>query len=182
MFESPTRSASSAGAAPLLTADANSRPEPVTDLLPNRVLVVEDSAPVLQLVTMLLGRCGIDHVMSARCGSEAVDVLRGTMQRTDCVISDVMMPAGSGLQLLQAIRSGELRGVRPDMCVVLISACWTPELLKRARELDVSGVLAKPFTLDKIKAELIAARKRIFPLDIQRYRTVALPIQWYLPR
>ena len=67
------------------------------------------------------------------------------------------------------------RGARPDMCVILFSGLWTTESLKLSRLLDVNGVLAKPFSPTKLRDELVAARRRVFPLDFPRYRGVLLP-------
>ena len=148
---------------------------PVVDLLPDRVLLADDSFPMLELVGTLLQNCGVANVYPVNCGTAAIEFLYNSVQPIDCVIADLDMPMGTGLNLLQTIRAGVIRGVRPDMCVILFSGLWTTESLNLSRQLDVNGVLAKPFSPTKLRDELVAARRRIFPLDMLRYRGVLLP-------
>ena len=157
------------------TAPAPGKSAPPTELLPDRVLLADDSFPMLELMGSLLQNCGVANVYPVNCGSAAIEFLYNAVQPVDCVIADLDMPMGTGLNLLQTIRAGVIRKVRPDMCVILFSGLWTAESLKLSRQLDVNGVLAKPFSPAKLRDELVAARRRVFPLDFPRYRGVLLP-------
>jgi response regulator of citrate/malate metabolism len=86
------------------------------------------------------------------------------------------MSAGNGLQLLQAVRTGKIKSLRPDSCFILITGTGDPEIVQVAAELDVSGYLVKPVTLEKLRAAIIKGRSRIFPVNMEKYNSVNLPL------
>ncbi len=79
------------------------------------ILVVDDNKAVLGSVVAVLEREGF-QVLSATCGSAALELAAGVRGRIDLLLSDVDMPEMSGPDL------GEnLKKVRPDMLVMLMS-------------------------------------------------------------
>jgi CheY-like chemotaxis protein len=80
-----------------------------------RILVVEDDAPVLALTVELLTGLGY-QVTTANDATAALDVLKSEAP-VDLMFSDIVMPGGiSGVQLARLARD-----LRPDMKVVLTS-------------------------------------------------------------
>ncbi|MEJ7846244.1 MAG: response regulator [Acidimicrobiales bacterium] len=123
--------------------------------MPSTILVVDDDPVILQLLQVSFEMDGF-AVLTAADGAEGVAMAR--RERPDVVVSDVMMPRMSGLELL-----AELKG-DPDTAgipVLLLSA--------KAQNNDVSGGLdagaddyvTKPFEpldlLDRV-TRLLAAR------------------------
>lgn len=69
----------------------------------------------------------------------ALQSFRASPERFDAVLSDEAMPDMTGSELAK-----EIRAIRPDIPIVLMSGFVSPALLGRARDLGVMEVLAKP--------------------------------------
>ncbi|HEB51773.1 MAG TPA: response regulator [bacterium] len=108
------------------------------------VLLVEDDAMVRGVAERELRAVGLD-VLVAPAAAEAEALARGHAGRIDLLLSDVVMPEGSGPQL-----AARLRAERPEMAVCFMSGFVGEgdggELPPGAR------ILEKPFT----PAELVA--------------------------
>lgn len=88
------------------------------------ILVADDDADILVLVTTVLERSG-HEVMTARDGAEAFAVAQ--RRRPDLAVLDVSMPELDGLEVLQRLRAN---AGTSDLPVVLLSA--------QAQEADVA--------------------------------------------
>jgi len=105
----------------------------------SRILVVDDEHLVRNLTVQVLERAGYD-VVSASDAQTALDMLDDAT--VDLVVSDVVMPGLSGVELLN-----ELRDRRPDLPVLLMTGgSPQPERTSRALELGASGIVYKPFS------------------------------------
>ena len=106
------------------------------------------------------------HVLLAKDGLEALKILES--EQVDIVLSDVMMPKLSGLELLKKIKEQ-----RPDQAVILMTGYSDKELILEALQagaddfinkpvniLQLSTTVAKVFEKQKIRQEL-ADLKRI---------------------
>jgi two-component system, LuxR family, response regulator FixJ len=114
-----------------------------------RVLVVDDDLACRVLAALLLESAG--HIPTA-VGSvdRALDRLSG--DRPDVVVTDLMMPGQSGLDLMLRLRE---RG--DAVPVVVVTGSQDPELVARAFELGAVSVLAKPYASDALAAAVDAA-------------------------
>lgn len=112
------------------------------------VLVVDDEPNIVDFLCMLLEEEGYD-VLRAYDGQQAWELAR--REHPDLVISDVMMPKMSGVELLDRLRDTRDLECTP---VILMSAVARPQ-----RATDVA-FLPKPFDidhmLDLVVAELAA--------------------------
>ena len=78
-----------------------------------RVLIADDSAPVVQSLTDLLRDVpGIELAGQAGDVPEAIRCIHET--KPDAVILDLQMPGGSGLDVLRAVRPNH-----PSLCVLI---------------------------------------------------------------
>jgi two-component system, cell cycle response regulator CpdR len=100
-----------------------------------RILVVEDDPDFRDMVAEALESRG-HEVVRAECGRQAVELLK--LNRFDAVISDVLMPDGDGMSLLDMIAS---KPQHPP--VYLMTGIDVTET--EARERGAAGVLSKPF-------------------------------------
>jgi CheY-like chemotaxis protein len=108
------------------------------------ILIVEDDVAVRSAVRRLLERHGY-HALEASSGSEALATLARSPRAVDLVISDMVMPEMSGLQLRQ-----QLRQLRPSLPVLLMSG-YTEEAITRLGSLGpLPSLIEKPFTVDGI--------------------------------
>jgi CheY-like chemotaxis protein len=106
------------------------------------ILVVDDEPAILEALAEILAWEGFT-VRTAANGREALDLL--TASPADIVLTDVMMPVATGLDLLTAMRSDPRLRHTP---VVFMTAGPIPE--PRDRTLGVR----KPFTLQLLLAAL----------------------------
>ncbi len=126
------------GAAQIEPPDRTAR-EPAT------ILLVEDAPAVRDVTRAILERAGY-QVLEAAEGESALDLVRGSRERVDLVLSDVVMPGISGQEL--AARITELD---PDTRIVLMSG-YTDTLSPDAPE--GSALLPKPYTAEALLARL----------------------------
>jgi two-component system response regulator TctD len=108
-----------------------------------RVLLVDDEVALARVFARALSAAGFD-VALALDGVEAL--ARLVAEPYDIVVTDVCMPRMSGLRLLDSIR-----GLRPDVPVVLMTAQLDPQTYERARELGSVRYLLKPFKLEQLE-------------------------------
>ncbi|MBT2526645.1 response regulator transcription factor [Streptomyces sp. ISL-99] len=113
---------------------------------PVRVLVVDDEAPLAELLSMALRYEGWE-VRSAGDGAGAVRSARGF--RPDAVVLDMMLPDMDGLTVL-----GRLRCELPDVPVLFLTAKDSVE--DRIAGLTAGGddYVTKPFSLEEVVARL----------------------------
>lgn len=116
-----------------------------------RVLVVDDEAPMLDLVREYLAAEGMDVVV-ARDGPSAVEAVQAA--RPDMVVLDVMLPGFDGFEVLRRLRTFS------DAYVIMLTA--------RAEEIDriiglsvgADDYLAKPFSPRELVARVKALLRR----------------------
>jgi len=116
---------------------------------PPRILLVEDEPALRELMKVALG-AGYDFVEAGDLG-EALELVRSHVPTV--VLLDVMLPGGSGLDVLRAVRAEpELASVR----VIVVSAWQTGDDRRLAQELGADGFLGKPFELEELSAAVRA--------------------------
>jgi FixJ family two-component response regulator len=102
-----------------------------------KILVVDDDGSMRQAITRLLKAAGYEN---ATFPTAEACLASGATSTADCLISDLHLPAMSGLELL-----GELRRRDCDIPVILMTAFDEPGLRARALECGAAVYLAKPF-------------------------------------
>ena len=109
------------------------------------VLVVDDEAPLRELIMVTLGDSF--HCQEASDGEDALDQLRESPP--DLVFLDVMLPGRSGIEVLREMRADpSLR----DVAVVVVSAWQAPENVAEALESGADGFLPKPFRVEDLES------------------------------
>lgn len=115
---------------------------------PGRILMVEDNESIARLTYRILENAGF-FVEHAPDTVQATERLMATP--FDAVLSDIMLPGASGLELLQTIRAYDL-----DLPVVLMTGNPAVETAIEAVEFGAMQYLVKPVDPDA----LVAALKR----------------------
>lgn len=138
-------------------------------------LIVDDDPTFLHILEGMLRSLGVSKVSRGQSGSNALTILTTAQRAIDVILSDLKMPSGNGLQLLKAIRTGQVPSLRLDACFILVSATASPEPIRTAAALDVSGFLIKPLSQEKLRATILKARNRHFAADPARYSQVSVP-------
>jgi signal transduction histidine kinase len=112
-----------------------------------RVLVVDDNPALVRLVAAILE--DEFNLVLASSGQEALDVLRE--RPVDLVVSDVMMPGISGLELCRRIKADPATGHLP--VVLLTARGGTPQKVE-GLEHGADDYLGKPFDPAELKARI----------------------------
>lgn len=121
-----------------------------------RILIAEDDAGVRHLVSRALGLEGHD-VTLAEDGELALETLIAADGGFDFVLSDIRMPAMTGIELAH-----EIAASWPELPVLLMTGF--AEQMEAAEELTaiIEGVVEKPFSIAEIRREvgrILAARE-----------------------
>jgi chemotaxis protein histidine kinase CheA len=132
--------------------DAHEYQDPAGGMvLAGRALVVDDSRAIREAMTSMLGREGW-IVDVAEDGARALQMTR--QLRYDLVVTDLEMPELGGFDLIARLRKDERFKTTP---IVVITSRANPEHRRRAKELGVRALVAKPITRRKL-LEALAAR------------------------
>jgi signal transduction histidine kinase len=112
-----------------------------------QVLLVEDDPDLRKIIADGLR---LQYRVSEACdGREALDLIRA--EPPDLVITDLMMPRMSGLQLLQAIRAERALDKLP---VLMLTARSEPLAVAEGLDSGASDYLAKPFSMAELRARV----------------------------
>ncbi len=125
--------------------------EPVARGSGETILLIDDEETLVRLGEEMMAELGYEPVGFAS-GAAALESLRSAPQRFDAVLSDEAMPEMTGSELAR-----EIRRIRPDIPIVLMSGYVTPALIDRAREIGIKDVLAKPLAARDIARSLADA-------------------------
>jgi chemosensory pili system protein ChpA (sensor histidine kinase/response regulator) len=113
-------------------------------VLAGRALVVDDSRAIREAMTSMLGREGW-IVDVAEDGARALQMT--TQLRYDLVVTDLEMPEVGGFELIAKLRKDDRFRTTP---IVIITSRASPEHRRRARDLGVRALVAKPITRRKL--------------------------------
>jgi DNA-binding response OmpR family regulator len=117
-----------------------------------RILVVEDEAEIRELVRFTLEVDGYT-VLKASNAMEAFELLE--REHPDLVLLDLMMPAISGLEVLQTIRRRDTA-----LPVIIVSALGSEDNRVRGLQLGADDYLCKPFSPRELVARVQALLRR----------------------
>ena len=116
------------------------------------VLVVEDDPVILRLLEVNFELEGFGVVL-AHDGAEGVEAARA--ERPDIIVSDIMMPKMSGIELVQALKEDAATASIP---IILLSAKAQTADLKAGMDAGADDYVTKPFEpldlVDRVNALL----------------------------
>lgn len=124
------------------------------------ILVVDDNKNVCELVRDVLDAFSITVVFVANSGNAAYRLFEEKMP--DIVITDLKMPDGDGLELVQRIRQGR-ESPNPTVPIIMMSGYSDREKVLAARDIGVTEFLCKPFSVKSMYARLVAVIERTRP-------------------
>ena len=113
-----------------------------------RILAVDDSASMRQMVGFTLKKAGFD-VTEAKDGSEALSIAK--QQGFDAVISDVNMPVMDGITLIRELRSLPNYKFTPLLMLTTESGL---DKKTEGKAAGATGWIVKPFNPEQLLAVL----------------------------
>ena len=125
-----------------------------------RILVVEDEAPIREMLCFVLEQKGYETV-------EAEDYADGLAKvrepYPELIVLDWMMPGGSGIQFLKQLKQDEMTRQIP---VVMLTARGEEEDKVRGLEAGADDYSTKPFSPKELTARLHAVMRRVSPTSV----------------
>ena len=121
---------------------------PVMVEVDSAVLLVDDDAGVRHAVARLLKTSGL-HVVTARNGAEALELFDRDPSLFGLLLTDVMMPGMSGIELVR-----EVSQRKPNLRVVVMSGHENGRSVQRALPNVETTFLRKPFSPSVLREAL----------------------------
>ena len=116
------------------------------------IYIVDDEEDILDILSMIMRKAGYEF----KTFLSPVDLLKSlSKQKPDAILSDFRMPEMNGLELLKSVRSKH-----QSLPFIIISAHIEKSQMIEAIDLDVSGVVEKPFKDHDLLAKLSKALNR----------------------
>jgi len=106
------------------------------------VLVVDDEEGIRETLSGIFEDEGCS-IVTANSGEEALDLLKE--QSPDLILLDIWLPGIDGIQTLE-----EIKALRPDLPVIMISGHGNIELAVKATRLGAYDFLEKPLSLERV--------------------------------
>jgi DNA-binding response OmpR family regulator len=119
-----------------------------------RILLVEDEAPIRDLLRLHLALAGFD-IEEVADGRVALE--RACADTFDLIVLDAMVPGLDGITLCRAIRS---QGVNMTSAVLMLTACGTEADKVLGLESGADDCLTKPFGVREMVARVGAILRR----------------------
>jgi len=119
--------------------------------MPSKILVADDDAALLELMSLSLSKEGFD-VATAATGAQARETL--SSHTFDLVVSDIYLGDVTAIDLLDHIQT-----TNPNAAVILVTAQGTVETAAAATAAGVFDYLPKPCELDRLIDRVHAALK-----------------------
>jgi two-component system response regulator AtoC len=134
-----------------------------------KILVVDDEAPVRDMIKKGLSQMGGYNVEVAKNGLEAIEKIEKDI--FDLVLTDLKMPEMDGLELLKT-----LKGIRPEVMVILMTAYGSIETAVEAMRLGANDYITKPIDLNELlihisktqKESLLLRENRLLRTEVRR--------------
>jgi signal transduction histidine kinase/CheY-like chemotaxis protein len=147
-------------------ADPPRNPSSTDSGVAPRILIVDDEPYMCDVCSRTLQRGGYE-VIAMSDSHAAARLLRGE-QRFDLLLTDITMPAMSGLELAHVAREQD-----PTIAIIIMTGYATMENLQQSVRRGIADFLSKPFELDHLRLAVDQAlHKRSILQDNLRLKTL----------
>ncbi|MTD40872.1 phosphate response regulator transcription factor PhoB [Erwinia sp. CPCC 100877] len=126
-----------------------------------RILVVEDEAPIREMVCFVLEQNGF---LPLEAEDYDAALARLNDPWPDLILLDWMLPGGSGLQLIKHLKR---QPMTRDIPVVMLTARGEEEDRVRGLETGADDYITKPFSPKELVARIKAVMRRISPMAVE---------------
>lgn len=126
-----------------------------------RILVVEDEAPIREMLCFVLEQKGYEAI-EAEDYDTALELL--CEPYPDLILLDWMLPGGSGINLIKHLKRDEFTKKIP---VVMLTARGEEEDKVRGLEVGADDYITKPFSPKELMARLKAVIRRVSPTSVE---------------
>ncbi len=127
----------------MLVAAREHEVRPTKGVAANKILVIDDEIPVLELIKQTLLNNGFDVIVFNN-PLQGLEYFKSNTSRVELVITDMVMPSMGGAQLINSVRE-----LNPDVKIIAITGF--AEALAGA---EIDGFLKKPFQRSRLLSEV----------------------------
>ena len=129
-----------------------------------KILILDDNPEILEIVQESLSIAGFSNLTSVQSQKEALEQFEE--KSFDLVILDIMLPEGSGFEVLKGIRKTSM------VPVLFLSAISDIEKQYQGFELVADDYIIKPFRPRDLELRILSILKRAYP---EKEDTLVLP-------
>ena len=122
-----------------------------------RILVIEDEAPIRDMLKFVLEQSGFDTI---EAGDFNAGFERVVEPYPDLILLDWMLPGGSGVQLAKKLKQHEYTR---DIPIIMLTARGEEEDKVRGLEAGADDYVTKPFSPKELIARVKAVIRRVTP-------------------
>jgi PAS domain S-box-containing protein len=108
------------------------------------ILIAEDEELLLAMVRFGLESRGY-KVIETSDGEKALEMFARHHKEIELVLSDLGLPKMNGIDVLK-----KMKEIDPDVCVIVASGYFEPELKTELEQLGAKGFLMKPYKIDQL--------------------------------
>ena len=112
-----------------------------------RILIAEDDALILSTLEFRLKKEGYE-IITAIDGREALKKIEE--YRPDLIISDIMMPYVSGLEIIGTVKEK----YKDEMAIIILTTMGQEEVVLEAFELGADDFISKPFSPSELSIRI----------------------------
>lgn len=132
------------------------------------VLVVDDTPLLRKMISITIAPLGLT-VLTAEDGEKALSLLLNHHEKIDIVITDVVMPGMSGMDLMDKVHV-----LQPDTPVILMTAFSNVDTLIAAIKKKAFDLVLKPFDQDLLIQTVEKALKHVRLMNLEQNYLVTL--------
>ena len=139
--------------------------------LSDKILIVDDELEIANMVGELLNLAGYECFM-ANSGDSALKALG--KREFGLVVTDIMMPGMSGIELLI-----EIKKAFPDVAVIMVTGVDDRKMAIHTLELGAYGYIIKPFNRNEILINVVSAleRRRLSLLSKEYEKSLKMEVE-----
>jgi DNA-binding NtrC family response regulator len=134
-----------------------------------KILVVDDEAPIREMLQRGLTQIGGYSVEVAQNGQEAIEKFEKDI--FDLILTDLRMPQMDGLELLKLIK-----GTRPEVIVIMMTAYGSIETAVEAMKVGANDYITKPIDFNELlihiskaqKEDLLLKENRLLRMEVRK--------------
>ena len=108
-----------------------------------KILVAEDELIMLKTIELRLKKDG-HEVITCNDGREAIQKIEAI--NPDLIITDIMMPFASGLEIIEAVKRRSGKNIR----IIVLSAMGQENVVLEAFQLGADDYITKPFSPNEL--------------------------------
>jgi DNA-binding response OmpR family regulator len=106
------------------------------------ILIAEDDELIIKTIEHKLLKEGYEVILS-RNGKDAIEIIK--TQEIHLIITDIMMPFASGIEILAAIQA-----THKKIPVIMLSSLGQEDVILNAFDLGASDFIVKPFSPNEL--------------------------------